>query len=352
MLHLSLLKSSIITFGFLALLSVSSCYSEHKNIGKEQNIFIEEFPYAYKDTFAIDEESIPEAAVIEVNQDIELRDYFAWMDSVSLLYGDTSLVLPYEYLLVHHNPWILKNLWETDYYFLAEKDSLIDDPKDQIVLFKGNKLAIPNEEMTNQIVLDLSNTILDLNIPEYLLNIKQYDTIKYKFLVRVGKNDQQFLAMARNVVDLRTKKGEGSIVKVVKDADFINPKDNKAYHVTRRDDKRVTGLPNVPWLEPEINGIRHGQLIHPTTNIKTLGKASSNGCIGLREGDAWVVYYFAPLGTKINIRYDLEVENELGEITNLKDIYNGYKRFKKLDVQQLDNQVSNIDLIPLCSCAG
>lgn len=55
-------------------------------------------------------------------------------------------------------------------------------------------------------------------------------------------------------------------------------------------------------LEPAIDGIRIGQLIHLTTNLATLGKLSSNGCIGLRESDAWMVYYYAPLGTKVLFR--------------------------------------------------
>jgi L,D-transpeptidase ErfK/SrfK len=92
--------------------------------------------------------------------------------------------------------------------------------------------------------------------------------------------------------------------------------------VTKRDDNRVTKLPQIPFIETEINGIRNGQLIHPTTNAATLGKVYSNGCIGTNEADAWVIYYYAPIETKIKIRYDLNVVDASGDSIVLKDIYN------------------------------
>jgi L,D-transpeptidase ErfK/SrfK len=83
---------------------------------------------------------------------------------------------------------------------------------------------------------------------------------------------------------------------------------------------------------PEINGIRSGALIHPTTNLSTLGKAVSNGCVGLSEADAWLVYYYAPLGTQVRFRYDLEVHDKAGKIIILRDIY---------DQKGSENQTSN-----------
>ena len=80
-------------------------------------------------------------------------------------------------------------------------------------------------------------------------------------------------------------------------------------------------MPQIPFIETELNGLRHGQLIHPTTNPKTLRKAYSNGCIGTKEADAWVIYYYAPINTEIRIRYDLSIANEMGDIITLKDIY-------------------------------
>ena len=131
--------------------------------------------------------------------------------------------------------------------------------------------------------------------------------------------------MSGRVQDLKTKSGEGSIVKHVRNPRYVNPVNNHEYFVTRRDDEKVTKLPQIPFLETELNGLRYGQLIHPTTNPKTLGKAYSNGCIGTKEADAWVIYYYSPIGTKISIRYNLNVLYEDGEKIVLKDIYNKIK---------------------------
>jgi L,D-transpeptidase ErfK/SrfK len=71
-------------------------------------------------------------------------------------------------------------------------------------------------------------------------------------------------------------------------------------------------MPQINWIETEINGIRNRQFIHPTTNPKLLSKAYFHGCIGTRESDAWIIYDHTPLGTKITIRYDLKVKDLLG----------------------------------------
>ncbi|MFM7728192.1 MAG: L,D-transpeptidase family protein [Flavobacteriales bacterium] len=64
-----------------------------------------------------------------------------------------------------------------------------------------------------------------------------------------------------------------------------------------------------------------GSLLHPTTNRSTLGKTISNGCVGMSEADAWVVYYYAPLGTKVRFRYDLDVVGPDGRVRRLEDVY-------------------------------
>ena len=144
----------------------------------------------------------------------------------------------------------------------------------------------------------------------------------FTFPVRVGQFRERYLKFGDRVTDLRTKTGIGSIVKHVKHPDFYNPVDGKRFYVTRRDDGKTTMMPQIPWIETEINNVRNGQMIHPTTNPNTLGKAYSNGCIGVREADAWIVYYYAPLGTKLRIRYDLETYDEGKVIFVLRDIYN------------------------------
>lgn len=56
-------------------------------------------------------------------------------------------------------------------------------------------------------------------------------------------------------------------------------------------------------------------------NPRTLGKAVSNGCIGLNGSHAWRVYYYAPIGTQVFIRYNLQVKNAQGDTLTLPDIY-------------------------------
>ena len=136
---------------------------------------------------------------------------------------------------------------------------------------------------------------------------------------------------------MRTMPGIGEIVRVNKDPIYMNPVDNKRYETTGRDDGKRTGLPAIPWLEPSINGIKIGQLIHPTTNLATLEKASSNGCIGLRESDAWIVYYYAPLGTKVVIKYELRGKNDAGETIEFENIYPGFE-----DIKITENNLSAI----------
>jgi L,D-transpeptidase ErfK/SrfK len=148
----------------------------------------------------------------------------------------------------------------------------------------------------------------------------------FEFPVRVGRNEKKYLEMSGRVQDLKTKTGKGEIVAHVRNPRFVNPVNNHQYFVTKRDDEKVTKLPQIPFIETEINGFRYGQMIHPTTNPETLGKAYSNGCIGTNEGDAWVIYYYAPINTKINIRYNLNVKGIDGVSLVLKDIYNYVKK--------------------------
>lgn len=264
-------------------------------------------------------EDIPE--LISASQDINLYQYFEWLDSTIIgLNIDRNYEID-EYLLVRSNPQILERLVNSDYYFLADQGIFIEDPKSTIVIHKSEALLVPDSLTSVQMRESILATRIDVNIPEYKLRIFEGDHLIYEFQVRVGKDKMEYLAMVGRPIDLRTKTGSGKIFAVVKNPTFINPKNNHIYKVTRRDDGKVTKLPNIPWLEPEINGQRHGQLIHPTTNLRTLGHSASNGCIGLRESDAWILYYFAPIGTKINIRYDLNIIDEEGQEITLPEIY-------------------------------
>ena len=179
--------------------------------------------------------------------------------------------------------------------------------------------------------------MIDINIPEFRLRIVEGRDTLYSFLVRVGRNQKQYLALAGTIVDLRTRPGEGHIVRISRHPLFLDPHYGRRFTHTRRDDGRTTLMPVIPWLEPEIDGQRYGQLIHPTTNPKTLGKAYSNGCIGLGEADAWYQYYYAPVGTRVNFRYSLQVVNSQGDTIQLKDIYNWKGKVQK---QRMDKAIA------------
>lgn len=275
----------------------------------------------YKNRIADTSTSHPQRVFV-FEDTVKVGNYFYVMDRIINRY-DSLLSHPItEHLMVRYNPWVIDSLAATDYYVLKEKGIISLNPKEHIIFKPGDTLAIPDSAAVDSLNRIFEQTWLDINIPEFKLWVRRQDRTVYTFPVRVGRNERKYLAMAGRVVDLRTRTGEGTIVGYSKNPVFINPSDNKIYHLTHRDDDVITGLPNIPWLIPEINGVRYGQLIHPTTNIKTLGRAYSNGCIGTSEAAAWYIYYYAPIGTRIVIRYDLDVTDENGNTVHLNNIYN------------------------------
>lgn len=258
---------------------------------------------------------------IEIAKDIPIRNYFQFIDSIV---DELSCILSYpisEHIIVHHNNWIIDSLASFDYYLRMERGMFINDQRDMVILHQGDMLRIPDSIDAKNIELQFENTVIDVNIPEFKLRIYEYDTVKYTFTVRVGRNEVKYLKTARRSVSLKTPIGEGKIVRIERDPYFVNPVNGRAYSNTTRDDGKVTRMPQIPWLEPEIDGIRSGSLIHPTSNPETLGKSYSNACVGTGEGDAWIIYYHAPLHTKVRFRYDLEIPDESGNTVLLKDIY-------------------------------
>ena len=256
-----------------------------------------------------------------MTRDIAVSQYFNYMDSLVMAYD--SLV-PYplsEHLLVHANPWIIDTLANTDYYRMMARDSFVYDQRKLLVLRLLDSIILPDSQTAATILNSFNKMYLDVNIPEFKLRIYQDTTALFTFPVRVGKNTKKYLAMGDKITDLRTLTGIGKIIRLERNPKFYNPVDQKRFYLTKRDDNKTTLMPQIPWIETEINGIRNGQMIHPTTNPKTLGKASSNGCIGTRESDAWIIYYYAPLGTPITIRYDLEITKVNGDKVELKDVY-------------------------------
>ncbi|MGB5498815.1 MAG: L,D-transpeptidase, partial [Maribacter sp.] len=174
---------------------------------------------------------------------------------------------------------------------------------------------------TSSILESFDKIRIDINLPEYKLRIYEGSTLLATYPIRIGQNKRKYLKMGDRITDLKTKQGKGRVVGYRKNPAFYNPETGKLFSVTRRDDNKTTLMPKIPWIVTEINGIRNGQLIHPTTNPKSLGKAYSNGCIGVKESDAWRIYYQCPIGTEINIRYDLKIVNDEGNVLLLEDIY-------------------------------
>ncbi|HLV39510.1 L,D-transpeptidase [Xanthomarina sp.] len=324
---------------------VVSCINSNKVNSKESNPNEKkEFPIA---TIEQDEKTLPIEIVI--NKNVPIHSYFKWMDSIVAAHNQTYKYPIDEYIIVHHNNWILDTLAHTDYYYLMDKGIFNEDSKSLIALQKDQILFIPDSIQTQKLKTQLSNTYLDLNIPEFRLRIIQEGKEIYKFPVRVGKNNKRYLAMAKREVDMRTMPGIGEIIRVNKNPIFMNPVNNHKYKKTYRDDGILTALPAIPWIEPAINGRSIGQLIHPTTNKATLEKASSNGCIGLRESDAWIVYYYAPLGTKVVFRYDLQGKNDKGEAVQFKNIYPGFENIKIIE-ESRDTVLKPIDATSIHIC--
>lgn len=271
-------------------------------------------------SFAKETKSLPQNSYF-FKDTVKVGDYFKVMDRIVSHYDSMLTYQISEHLIVRNNPWLIDSLAATDYYGLKERGITSLDPQVLPIFEPGQYLVIPDSAAVDSLNRLFEQTYLDLNIPEFKLRVRQKAGIIYEFPVRVGRNERKYLAMAGRVVNLRTYTGEGTIIRHVKNPVFINPSNNHVYHVTRRDDGVVTRLPNIPWIEPEINGVRYGQLIHPTTNIETLGKAYSNGCIGTSEAAAWYLYYYTPVGTRIVIRYDLEIIDEEGNTLQLSNIY-------------------------------
>ncbi|WP_299111190.1 L,D-transpeptidase [uncultured Winogradskyella sp.] len=261
------------------------------------------------------------AKKVVVQKEVLIENYFNYLDSIVKKFQPLTTYNLNEHLLVRANPWIIDTLQNTDYYRMMAKDSFVYNQKKMIALPMGNTIVIPDSMKAKKILNSFENTTIDINIPEFKLRIYEDSVQLFEFPIRVGRDEKKYLEMSGRIQDLKTKTGKGFIINHVRNPRYVNPVNNHQYFVTKRDDGKVTKLPQIPFIETEINGLRYGQLIHPTTNPRTLGKAYSNGCIGVKEADAWVIYFYAPINTKINIRYDLSVVNEMGDIITLKDIY-------------------------------
>lgn len=266
------------------------------------------------------EENIPEPVYAVVKRNVLMKNYFFFIDSLSDTTFHSRSVLN-EYLLVNANPWIVDSLRSLDYYTQKKKGVFIYDQSKQIILHKGDRLIIPDRTTIATITLKLKSNRIDLNIPEFRLRVVQDHDTLLTCPVRIGRNAEAYLELYQRDVDLRTPIGKGEIVNVRRKPKYIDLQSGEEYVETNRDDGRRTKMPIIPSLEPSINGMCFGKIIHGTTNPKSLGKAYSHGCIGTSEPDIWSIYYLCPPGTKVNFRYDLEIKNQNGKILELKDVY-------------------------------
>lgn len=256
-----------------------------------------------------------------VPRDIPIKAYFRYLNKIVRQY-DTLVPYPLsEQLLVRANPWIIDTLESTDYYRMKKRGIKLYAQPDVIVLHRGDTLFFPDSLAGFQLLDRMQNTLIDVNIPEYRLRIREYGDTLYSFPVRVGQNKARFLKTVGRVVDLRTKTGAGNVIRINRYPVFIDPVTGDTFVKTKRDDRVVTKMPQIPWIEVELNGKRYGQMIHPTTNQATVGRMYSNGCVGLKEADAWRFYYYAPIGTSVVFRYDLTIIGVAGDTILLPDIY-------------------------------
>lgn len=256
-----------------------------------------------------------------IDRDIKMKEYFPFIDKV-IKQCDT--LYPWnitEHILVNANPTIIDTLISWDYYSLMAKGRFVYDQTELLIFRAGDSLAIPDSLYAKKIQTRLNSTLIDVNLPEFKLRlIQSKDTILVAD-VRVGRDAEKFLYVVGRVVNLRTPIGIGEIVTIDRAHKVINLDTGKEYPGTNRDDGKFTKMPIIPWMEPSINGIRYGAMIHPTTNPSTLGKAYSHGCVGTSEANAWRIYYQSPIGTKVIFRYDLQIVDEKGDTIQLKDIY-------------------------------
>lgn len=266
------------------------------------------------------------AQVIKIEADVTMEQYFSFIDQVVEKIDTTSGRMVNEYTLVHSNPWILDSLRATDYYIQKHRGNFLYDQRKKIIFHRGDSLIIPDSARIASINSRLKTTRIDVNIPEFTLRLIQGVDTLLSTRVRVGQNQKKYLGSMNRMTDLRTPIGEGQIINVFREPRYVDLETGQPYEETKRDDGRITKMPIVPSLEPTINGIRSGTMIHATTNPRSLGKASSHGCIGTTEADAWTIYYHCPVGTPVVFRYNLKVINAQRDTILLKDIYKRINR--------------------------
>lgn len=239
---------------------------------------------------------------IIIQQFIPFYKTFVSLDSIASSHLPSNLPVPGDLILVQTNPWILDTLQKTDYRLAMASGRFIEDLDQEVILPRGATLNIPDSLTAHEIAASLLATRVDIHLAEFRLRLIRKNDTLLNCPVRIGRNEEIFLEAVGREVDLRTPSGNGKIIRVWRRPKSVNLHTGETYVVTRRDDGRITRMPAIPSLEPEINGRRTGKMIHATTNPVTLGTAYSHGCVGVSEADMWFVYFNVPVGCDVVIR--------------------------------------------------
>ena len=224
-------------------------------------------------------------------------------------------------IIAWDNPWLLDTIRSSDYYRALAKGTFVTD-LDSVSLFgPGAVIRIPDSIRSIRVAGMIRENIIVLNIPQFRITILNGSDTLCSCPVRVGRNERVLLETVGHEVDLRTPVGKGKIIRVRRHPISKNLHTGEPYVQTRRDDGRITRMPDIPSLEPILDGNRWGKMIHATTNQATIGKAYSHGCVGVTEACMWTLYFLAPEGTAVEFRYDLQPGLLRGENVMLTDIY-------------------------------
>jgi len=126
---------------------------------------------------------------IKIEKDISIDEYFEFIETTVANYDSLVSYDLTTYLLVHNNTWLIDTF--------AHTGNFIYDQPAQIILKKGDVLHVPDADKANQIIDRINSFSIDVNIPEFKLNILENDSIIYTFPVRVGQTGERFMSMGK-----------------------------------------------------------------------------------------------------------------------------------------------------------
>ena len=125
-----------------------------------------------------------------------LDQYFDFIENIVAKYDSLVDYQLSEFILIRNNPWVIDLFTETDYYFQKQKNAVVYDQRNLNIFYPGDILLIPTFNKANELLDFKNNLLLDVNIPEYRLNILSGDYQIHSFSIRVGRNSTKFLQTA------------------------------------------------------------------------------------------------------------------------------------------------------------